>query len=58
MTVKIVLLGVFHCLFKTVIEPENNNRAIYMRKNKTRLKYDAKCTIYTSMSYLRREQLV
>ena len=35
-----------------------NNRAIYTRKNKTRLKQDANCTIYTSMSYLRQEQLV
>ena len=34
-----------------------NNRAIYTRKNKTRLKYDANCTIYTSMSYLIRRVL-
>ena len=33
-------------------------RAIYTRKNKTRLTKDAYCTIYTSMSYLRQEQLV
>ena len=32
-------------------------RAIYTRKNKTRLAYE-NWTIYTSMSYLRREQLV
>ena len=32
-------------------------RAIYTRKNKTRLKQDANCTIYTSMSYLIRRVL-
>ena len=33
-------------------------RAICTGKNKTRLKWDANCTIYTSISYLRRKQLV
>ena len=33
-------------------------RAIYTRKNKTRLTSDANCTVCTSMSYLRREQLI
>ena len=45
------------CLFKSS-NWKKINRAVYTRKNKMRLKYDANCTIYTSMSYPRREQLV
>ena len=44
-------------LFVTEVMSDHN-RAIYTRKNKTRLTYDANCTIYTSIFYLRREQLV
>ena len=41
-------------VMKNIEANVSNNliRAIYTRKNKTRLKYDANCTIYTSMSYL------
>ena len=35
----------------------SQSRAIYTKKNKTRLKYDANCTIYMSMSYLIRRVL-
>ena len=44
-------------LSKHISDFFQNIRAIYTRKNKTRLTEDANCTIYTSMSYLIRRDL-